>query len=578
MRLPRSSLGNVGVARDVLTGHGLNLTDNFQDGDLADCSNVSLRRWPYLTTDIYNGVWRDESTRAVQGMAFYDGELVELRYPGEVYKDGVKQTLSFLPYDSAARQECGTIFFNDEGDTEISENPFVIVGPYLFPQSGGIVHLDTLELRRRGDVLEAAHFYVLESEKAVFYTYDPRNPDKLEDEEFLDALNLRSMFAPGDVVTLSASGLPEQALVVKNAGVGVIRFEAEPDFSSGTSWAEKWGQTGAIFSAGSADHSSPELDLFCVHDNRVWGASTEDSTVWASSLGDPFNFKRYQGLSTDSYSLSFPTVKAFTGCCSHSSGVVFFTENGIYKIVGTYPAEYTLVSQSAPGVKKGCWRSVASANDSILYVGPAGVYRYAGGQPEKLSSRLGRISLSNAVAGFNGRCYIVWGETLDEWAINPRQVLTLALDTGLWVRTPVDFRAYHIFRYEGVPYGDSCLISAEESGAWRVLQWDGGERDRPLLSEWHVEFTPFYDQSQGKKRPRRLVLRLELDSKAWVRAMVSQDEGRWKEAGVVKGEKTGVVEMRLAPGRCDVYRLRLEGNGRCVIRAITRESVTGGVR
>ena len=48
----------------MVTSRGLNYADNAQDGDLASCTNLSGRRWPYLAT---------RNRRAQQDESVYTG-------------------------------------------------------------------------------------------------------------------------------------------------------------------------------------------------------------------------------------------------------------------------------------------------------------------------------------------------------------------------------------------------------------------------------------------------------------------------------------------------------------------------
>lgn len=45
----------------------------------------------------------------------------------------------------------------------------------------------------------------------------------------------------------------------------------------------------------------PELDFFMEWNNRLWGVSNKDNTIYASKLGDPMSWDYYQNTSMDSY-------------------------------------------------------------------------------------------------------------------------------------------------------------------------------------------------------------------------------------------------------------------------------------
>ncbi len=53
--------------------------------------------------------------------------------------------------------------------------------------------------------------------------------------------------------------------------------------------------------------------------------------------------------------------------------------------------------------------------------------------------------------------------------------------------------------------------------------------------------------------------------------------GDWRTVGRLSGPGTKVTVLPLYPDRLDSLRLRLEGEGPCVIRTLAREYLTGSV-
>ena len=94
------------------------------------------------------------------------------------------------------------------------------------------------------------------------------------------------------------------------------------------------------------------MHLWC--DNRIWGA--EGKTIYASALGDPTNYV-YDGVSTDSYAVAVGTEGEFTGCIAYSSTVLFWKENCLHKVLGSYPAQYEIYTYTVPGIQKGSEKS-----------------------------------------------------------------------------------------------------------------------------------------------------------------------------------------------------------------------------
>lgn len=67
----------------------------------------------------------------------------------------------------------------------------------------------------------------------------------------------------------------------------------------------------------------PELDFVTVQDNRVWGCSTAENSIYASKLGDATNWYSYQGTAADSYAVGVGSEGAFTGAASCMGYVLF---------------------------------------------------------------------------------------------------------------------------------------------------------------------------------------------------------------------------------------------------------------
>ena len=149
----------------------------------------------------------------------------------------------------------------------------------------------------------------------------------------------------------------------------------------------------------------PDLTCICECDNRIWGA--EGKTIYASALGDPTNFYVYDGVSTDSYAVAVGTEGEFTGCIAYSSTVLFWKENCLHKVLGSYPAQYEIYTYTVPGIQKGSEKSLAVINETLFYKGRNGVYAYSGGTPELLTENFGTRRFFDAVGGTDGERYYI---------------------------------------------------------------------------------------------------------------------------------------------------------------------------
>ena len=84
------------------------------------------------------------------------------------------------------------------------------------------------------------------------------------------------------------------------------------------------------------------MDYICSFENRIYGCSSSANTIYASALGDPTNFFDYTGISTDSYAVAVGSEGEFTGCIGYGGSVLFFKEDAIHRLMGSFPAEYAL--------------------------------------------------------------------------------------------------------------------------------------------------------------------------------------------------------------------------------------------
>src|SRR5699024_8677059 len=84
----------------------------------------------------------------------------------------------------------------------------------------------------------------------------------------------------------------------------------------------------------------PELDYICEKDNRLWGVSSAERTIYASALGDPSNFFTFDGLDTDSYAAAVGSEGNFTGLCKYGNTVLAWKERTLHKILGSNPSDF----------------------------------------------------------------------------------------------------------------------------------------------------------------------------------------------------------------------------------------------
>lgn len=320
--------------------------------------------------------------------------------------------------------------------------------------------------------------------------------------------------------------------------------------------------TGLAFSSSiEIERRIPDMDYICEYDNRLYGCSNADHTIYVSALGDPTNIYAYEGVSTDSYAVAVASEGKFTGCCAYDGGVMFWKEQKLHKLLGSYPAEYALYTYNIDGVQEGSHKSLQNIGEVLFYKGERGVFAFDG-SPRLISENFGEKKFKDAVAGNDGECYYISMKDKD----NNRHFFSYNTRTGLWVR-------------EGDLAVSECI---RNSNGMYMLQ-DGkiylyGAEETSKGSEWVVQFAPIYETIEGKKSYSRIKMRIELPKNSHMVVSVRCDGGRWAECGKIVGRVAGVVPVMVPINRCDKFELKISGKGPCTIHSILREYYVGGDR
>ncbi len=360
---------------------------------------------------------------------------------------------------------------------------------------------------------------------------------------------LFSSLKVGDAVEISGCSLEEN-----NMTFVISDIQGDTLYASSDIFTEGASETNVTVT-----RRVPRLDFVCEKDNRLYGVSNADKTIYVSALGDPTNMYVYSGLSTDSFAVPVGGEGNFTGCCKYSDGVLFFKEDKIYKLVGSYPADFALYSYDVDGLQKGAHKSMAVINEVLYYKGKDGIFSYTGGIPTLISENFGEHVFSGAVASSDGVCYYV---SMTEGDVNYLMAYNTRL--GLWVLEDdvhcIDFARTSRGLFCATEEGEVYLMNATEDAS---------------NLEWFVQFVPFYETIEGKKIYSRLLLRVELPEGSYMIIEVRSDGGLWREAGKIVGKKQDVVPISIPINRCDKFEIRLRGKGPCTILSMLREFSVG---
>lgn len=508
MKLPQISYDMSKGQSEVVAMRGINYSDQLQDGDLRDSLNLSARRYPYITAR--RAREKQEGYAAATAMTAW-GKLVavegtDLFYDGEIV-----------------------------GQVTEGEKQFAVVNTkmVIWPDK---VYLDmsSKEVKDLGAKLTGS--------KAAFTTSTMK---------VTGWGDLTLHFKTGDAITITGCTTQtanNKDIVIKGLTADTITV-ADNTFTEASEASEEI----------TLERKIPDMDYICESENRLWGCSNEEQTIYASSLGDPTNFYVYEGLSTDGYALAVGSEGEFTGCCKLTSSVLFWKETKLHKILGSYPAEYSLYSYDIEGLQKGCHKSLQVINEVLFYMGLHGVYAYSGGTPSLISANFGDHEFGKAVAGNDGDSYYI---SLTEG--EKHHLFVYETRASIWVRED-DTRVVDFART-----GKSLYFLDDKGAIWLA----DNRRDDPDV-EWLAQFAPFYETIQGRKTYTRLLLRMELPKGSYMIAEARTNGGIWKECGKIVGRECDTVTMRVPINRCDKFEIRLHGKGPFTILSQMREFTVG---
>lgn len=371
-------------------------------------------------------------------------------------------------------------------------------------------------------------------------------------------------FRTGDAVTISGcTAIPGNNLsVIIRAMDGDKLYFYENTFTLSAEGSE-YTEQGDLQIA----RTVPDLKFVCEHENRLWGCN--GNTIYASKLGDIFNWNVYDGLDTDSFAVDTGSAGDFTGCISYRGYATFFKEDHIYKVYGSVPSNFQVLGSATLGLAEGSGNSLAIAGETLFYLSPSGIMAYTGGIPQPMGQAFGKLRFRDAVGGSDGLKYYVSMLSADgSWGL-------YVFDTqqGLWHKED-ETQAIGFGKWDGNLY---VLNAAGEIWITGNIQDPPEDAEPEAAVEWFAEFADFTEKDPNKKGVGKIQIRLELDEGATVQVWIQFDsDGNWQKVGTALGEGAKrSYYLPIIPRRGDHYRLKLTGIGGCWVYSMTREYYSG---
>ena len=310
----------------------------------------------------------------------------------------------------------------------------------------------------------------------------------------------------------------------------------------------------------------PIMDFIIESNNRLWGCryGLNDkfepvNEIYASKLGDFKNWNCFMSLSTDSYTASCGSDGPFTGAVAHMGYPIFFKENCMHKVYGDYPANFQIQTTACRGVQKGSHNSLAIVNETLFYKSSNAVCAYDGSLPVEMSSALGDVRYSDAVACANGNKYYINMKTAD----GTYHLFVYDMAKGMWHKED-NIHVDCLCSYGGEIY-------AIEHGENRIITLLGsGTKDSGKVP-WMVETGLVGMSMPDMKYISRLLIRMSLDIGSSVEVSIQYDSiGDWEQVCQMTVTNLRSFAIPVRPRRCDHFRIRIEGEGDCRIYSITK--------
>ena len=311
----------------------------------------------------------------------------------------------------------------------------------------------------------------------------------------------------------------------------------------------------------------PDMDFVIEAGNRLWGCKYgfKNSTytcvneIYASKLGDFKNWNCYMGLSTDSYTASCGTDGPFTGAITHMGYPLFFKENFMHKVYGNYPANFQIQTTACRGVQNGSDKSLAIVNETLFYKSSNSVCAYDGSLPVEMSTALGDVRYSDAVACAYGNKYYIDMKTAD----GKYHLFVYDTAKGMWHKED-NIQVDGFCVYDGEVY-------AIEHGKNRIITMLGSGTKDDAKVPWMVETGLIGMSMPDMKYISKLLIRMSLEVGAEVDVSIQYDSmGDWEQVCEMTVTSLRSFHVPVRPRRCDHFRIRIEGEGEGRIYSITK--------
>lgn len=310
----------------------------------------------------------------------------------------------------------------------------------------------------------------------------------------------------------------------------------------------------------------PDIAYVTEGKNRLWACNAAGTEIYATKLGDPFNWNCFEGISTDSWAVTIGSDGEFTGAITYLGYPTFFKENSLIKIAISGNGAHQTKETVCRGVQKGCGGSLCVVNEILYYKAQTAICAYDGSLPQTISKKLGDMSeYTFAIGGRNKECYYIRvADSFDSYIF--------VYDTlkGMWAED--DHTEYaHFTTWNNILCGSiASTIHAFDTG---LAMQQTAESYNTI--EWCFETRTMDYSTPDNKYIHRVIIKAFMGAKAKARAWIRYDDGMYERLFEMRAIGTKVYPLTIIPRRCNRFAIMVEGEGEFSIQGIVKTLETG---
>ena len=375
-------------------------------------------------------------------------------------------------------------------------------------------------------------------------------------------------FSRYDTVHITGFAQAAAGTMADSLNADSILWDAGSDYVVVSGLAEKTFVQTAAQGTVTLERRVPDLDYLTQQDNRVWGCSSADHTIYACRQGDATNWFSYMGTAADSYAVTVGSDGDFTGAASCMGYVLLFKQGCIHKVYGTKPANYQITTLRCAGVQQSAAATLTLAQGSLYYLSGEGVMRYDGGLPEAVGEKLGPARWTAGCGGSAGSLLYLALTGADK----TKHLFVWDTARRMWHRE--DGLDVKWFAQDGM----TLYALTADGGLWAMGSEDdpyAGHDGREKQVVWQAQTGTIGLYDTNNRFVSRILLRLSGEKGSTVQVFASWDGGDWQLLARRRLDNAQRMLLPILPRRCSQMRLKLTGTGDVKLYSISKVQQQG---